>query len=392
MRAARNAVRRVPLREQPRTGGRLLWEADALLALVPQLRATGFVSNLGQLREKLAAMLFDFQARAHRHGIERTRVEQASEVLAALIDQVVTSMPWGVESGWRSLGASGVRLGAPDGTQLPLARLLTLARASSSDVGMRELIGVALALGFDTAGRDGAMKVEELQRQIAESSNEALAVRTSPELSPHWRPSVERRSALGGWLPLWVSALIVAAALAVLYLTLELSLAARSDRVYAQLAALKSPVATTRPPLPAPQPRLAAALSKQVAARELQVRDEIDRSVIIVPGAELFEAGSAALRSGGSELLRAVATALERTPGRIEIIGHTERGEPRASRYPSDWDQSVDRARAVADTLRTSGIDPPRLSFDGHGATEPVAGGEMPGHEGRIEIVLLVGR
>jgi len=395
MRAAREGMRRVPLRERPRTGGRLLWEADALLALVPQLRATGFISDLGRLRERLAARLLDFQARAHRRGIERARVEQANEVLAALIDHVVTSMPWGAESGWRSLGASGARTGEHDGTQPPLARLVTLARASSSDAGMRELIGVALALGFDSAGRAGATQVEELQQQLAEGSKEAPVPRASPELSAQWRPSVEHGSALGGWLPLWVSAFIAAAALAALYLVLELSLATRSDRVYGQLAALKSPVATTPRALPAPQPRLATALSQQVATRELRVRDEIDRSVLVIPGAQLFEAGGAALRSHGSELLHAIAPPLGRTPGRIEIIGHTDLGGSRASRYPSDWDLSVDRARAVADTLRASGIDPSRLAFDGHAATEPSEEGEMPempGHEGRIEIVLLVGR
>ena len=116
--------------------------------------------------------------------------------------------------------------------------------------------------------------------------------------------------------------------------------------------------------------------------------------MIVLPGAQLFAAGGATLQPVGTELLREVAAVLTRTPGRIQIIGHTDGEAVRSARYPSDWDLSVDRARAVEDAFRGLGIDGSRMSYDGRGSIEPPpSGGSVgSGSDGRIEIVLLAGR
>jgi type VI secretion system protein ImpK len=386
--------------ELARPGVRLLWEAQALLALVPQLRATGFVADLARLREKLAAMLRDFQARVGISGIEAPRVAQATAVLAALIDHVVTSMPWGADAGWQSLAASPVSAhpvarAAQAASPAAAARLLEVTRASASDAGLRELIGVALALGFDGRSRGAEEAQIDQVRAALAAADPHLGMRAQQELSAQWQSSVERGSALTSWLPLWVSSLIVAAALATLFFALERSLALRSDRLYARLAALNAPAAVAPRPLPAPQPRLAALLSAEAAAHELSVRDEIDRSVIVVPGVQLFEAGDATLRPASTDLLRPIAATLQRAPGRIQVIGHTERALPRSARYPSDWDLSVDRARSVQEALHALGVESSRLAYDGRASIEPAGDdirSQAVGGDGRIEIVLLAGR
>jgi type VI secretion system protein ImpK len=370
---------------------RLLWEADAVLALVPQLRATGFVSNLAQLRQRLAGMLLDFQAHARTNDVEASRVTRATEVLAALIDHVVTSMPWGADADWQSLGAPA----ALSGGRRPAQRLLELARASPSDAGISELIGVALALGFDGRSHDMDGPIIDQVRGQLTMSGSLHGEGIERSLSPQWQSAVERGNALTSWLPLWVSSLVVAALLAALFSVLELSLGAKSDRLYARMAALNGPAAATPRPLPAPQPRLAGALSEQIAARSLSVRDEIDRSVIVLPDGQLFEAGDATLRPGSIEWLRPIAAALQRTPGRIQIIGHTDGTAVRSARYPSDWELSVDRARAVQEALRGLGIAPSRLGYDGRASIEPLRVDDRIstiGGDGRIEIVLLAGR
>ena len=380
-----------PSTRPPRSGARLLWEADTLLAVVPQLRATGFVANLARLRETLAAMLRDFQTRAGRVGIEPQRVAQASEILAALLDHVVTAMPWGADSGWRSLGSAPAPAGARPALPRAAQRLLEVARASHADRGMRELLGVALALGFDASrGEAESAQLNQLRTELV-----AHDARVAHELSPQWQSSVQRSSALTAWLPLWVSSLVVAALLAVLFFGLERSLAAQSDRLYARMAALNGPAVIAPQALPAPQPRLAGLLAEQVAAQSVSVHDEIDRSVVVVPGAQLFEAGGATLRPAGHELLRSIATALQHTPGRIEVIGHTDASFARSARYPSDWDLSVDRARTVEEALRGLGVEQSRLTYDGRAGIEPLLAdrqSRVTGGDGRVEIVLLAGR
>jgi len=383
--------RRVMPEAAARPGPRLLWEADTLLALVPNLRATAFVADLDKLREKLAAALRDFQARARRDRIEPRRVEQATEVLAALIDHVVTSMPWGAEAGWQSLGATPAdgRRARHGATQ----RLLEMANRSSADAGMRELIGVALALGFDGPGPGADPQIEQLRAQLAAHAAQDGG-RIEHALSPQSKSAVERAGGLVGWLPLWVSSAVVAAALAVLFFGLEMSLGVKSDRLYAHLATLNGPGAQAPQPLPAAEPRLAGALSERLAAHHMAVSDEIDRSVIVVPAVQLFARGNATLLPTAALQLQPVAAALSRMAGRIQVIGHTEGGGERSARYPSDWDLSVDRARAVRDVLRELGVAATRMTFDGRGDTESVAeaGSHPSADDGRVEIVLLVGR
>jgi type VI secretion system protein ImpK len=360
------------------------------LALVPQLRATGFVSDLAGLRERMAGMLQDFQARARLRGIEASRLTRAAEVLSALLDQVVTSMPWGADAGWQSLGTPSTASG-----RRPAQRLLDLARASPSDAGISELIGVALALGFDGRSRDMDGPVIDQVRTQLTTRDRTPGESVESGLSPEGQSSVERGNALTSWLPLWVSSLVIAALLALLFFALELSLGSKSDRLYARIAALNSPSAVTSRPLPAPQARLAGALSEEVAASTLSVRDEIDRSVIVVPDVPLFAAGDATLRPAGIDLLRPIAAALQRTPGRVQIIGHTDGTAARSVRYPSDWELSVDRARAVQEALRSLGIAPSRLGYDGRASIEPLRADDRTstiGGDGRIEIVLLAGR
>jgi type VI secretion system protein ImpK len=370
---------------------RLLWQADPILVLATQLRTTSVIADLARLRTRIAGMFADFQVRAREGGIEASRIAQATDVLSALIDHVVTSMPWGADAGWRSVGKSS----RSSSSRRPAERLLEIARDCASDVGLSELIVIALGLGFDKRSRGvDDPQIEQLLDQLMKRH---WKVRTPAEqrLSPELPASVQHRKAWTTWLPLWVSALAVAALLAVLFFALELSLGATSDRLYARLAALQSPAAIARRPLLAATPRLAGALATQVEAGNMFVRDEIDRSVIVVPDAKLFDADSPTLRPRSADVLRPIVTALLRTPGRIQVIGHTDGTAPRSARFPSEWEFSVDRARTVQAALRELGIEASRITYDGRANIEPLLPDDRAravSGAGRVEIVLLAGR
>lgn len=114
------------------SAARLLWMASPVLLLIGPLRATRFVSDLAKLRAGICAKLDAFERQAHDQGVGSSRGVQAREALAALIDQVVLTTPWGADAGWRSLSGP-------------------LSPTSVSDPGMRELIGIATALVFSHA-------------------------------------------------------------------------------------------------------------------------------------------------------------------------------------------------------------------------------------------------
>jgi len=369
---------------------RLLWRANDLFSLVTQLRVTASVADLGRLRGQIATLLVAFLDDARASGIGASRAAQATEVMAALVDHVVNSMPWGADAGWMSLSQS-----TATGNRRPAQRLLTIAAATSSDPGMQELISVALLVGFDKRSRgEDNSQIEQLLARTAlpARSRDADA---GQSVSPSALARAQRKKAAPGWLPLWVSGLVIAASLAVLFVVLLLSLAAKSDAVYAHLAALPGPHAGASRPEPALTPRLTPFLAMPVAAQSMVVRDEIDRSVIVVPENRLFSPGESALIANSDELLRPIAAGLKQTPGRVRIIGHTDSKLARSARFSSDWDLSVERARAVQAALQTLGIEATRISYDGHASIEPLQAADPAraiGGDGRVEILLLVGR
>jgi type VI secretion system protein ImpK len=367
-------------------GARLLWDADPILVLVTQLRTTTAVADLNRLRSRIQTLLHEFQERARSHRFESARVARATEVLGALVDQVVTSMPWGADVGWKSVAAS-----KSASRERPAARVLEAARASTSDAALRELVCVVLALGFEKRGRGAEdTQIDQVWEQLTKLHGRPADTRLSADATT----SVARSKAWTSWLPLWVSTLVVAALLAASFLVLVLSLGAMSDRVYANMAALRGPTPSQRGQAAA-EPRLASALAGAVSARQVFVRDEIDRSEIVIPDEKLFARDDATLRPDATSLLQAIAAALQRTPGRIQVIGHTDGTVVHSARYPSDWDLSVDRARAVQTALRGFGIDGERLAFDGRANVEPLGaddGARAVSGNGRITIVLLVGR
>jgi len=377
----------------------LMSEADALLTLVPQLRSTAQIADLAQLRGRIVELLHGFDEGLRRRGVGSGQAQKAHLVLCALIDEVVETMPWGTGGRWERLNpwqaAAAGRAGATT-----IQQFVQMAEDRAANRDLRELIYVALALGFDARGRGSATASgdpELVRTRLAELLKREGDAGTQP-LSVRWRPAVGRASAFGSWLPLWVGTLVVAGLLAVLYFSLALALSSSSDRVFAQIASLHLPAAAATRAAPAPQARLAPLLLTG-DSQNLQVRDEVDRSVITVRDDFLFETATANLLRDGADALRPVAAAMQRTPGRILVLGHTDTHSERSARFPSNWELSVERARAVHDALLLFGVPAARMRYDGRADTEPLtAGGANPAqvgaskHSGRIEIVLQAGR
>jgi type VI secretion system protein ImpK len=396
----------------------LLAEADGLLALVPPLRATTQVNDLPRLREQIAVALQRFSERVRRRGIAASQVQRAHFVLGALLDHVVETMPWGAGRQWQRLNPLKSAPGESAG-RYAIRQLARMAEDPTANRDLRELIFVALALGFEERAHSpvaGAWEGEQARARVAALLAREPGTAARP-LSARWRPEVRRAGALASWLPLWVGSFTAAGLLALLYFSLALMLGSQSDRIFKQIAALRlasfakapsSAKATEGKPeaLPPAQPRLLPLLSPVATQAGLQVRDEADRSVVTLRDEALFEAGTANLLHSASASLGPVSAALQRVVGRVVVIGHTDAGSERSARYPSNWELSVERARTVRDALVALGLPAARLSYDGRadteaGSAEPAsvseaaaqaAAKEAPPHNGRIEIVLLAGR
>jgi type VI secretion system protein ImpK len=129
----------------------LITEADALLALVPQLRSTAQITDLAQLRARIVGLLQRFDERLRQRGVAPAQAQKAHFVLCALIDEVVDTMPWGAGGRWERLNPLKAAVGPVTGDTT--VRVFAQLAADRSSRDLRKLIYVALALGFDARGR-----------------------------------------------------------------------------------------------------------------------------------------------------------------------------------------------------------------------------------------------
>src|SRR5439155_24643102 len=125
-----------------------------------------------------------------------------------------------------------------------------------------------------------------------------------------------------------------------------------SDAVASQIAALRV-AAPSRQPKPALEPRLAPFLAEEIRRGLVAVDDRNDRSVVTILGDGLFKLGDVAVGAADQGLLLRVADALDRVPGQVDVIGHTDNVPIRSLRFASNWDLSRARAESVTKLLST---------------------------------------
>jgi len=154
-------------------------------------------------------------------------------------------------------------------------------------------------------------------------------------------------------------------------------------------------LAVPAPAAAATKPRLAPLLADDLNAGALEVRDEVQRSVVTLSADALFVAGTAQLQASQRDRLRRLAQALGGLPGRVEVMGHTDNQPLESLRFPSNWHLSRERAQAVADALVEAGLPAARVRAEGRAETEPRAANDSPADRARnrrVEVLLLLPR
>jgi len=151
-----------------------------------------------------------------------------------------------------------------------------------------------------------------------------------------------------------------------------------------------APVAVKRP---APTPRLAVFLAPEIRDQLVSVRDEVDRSVVVLRGDGVFESGASSVRDQYLPVLSRVADALRETQGNILVRGYTDNIPMRSARFPSNWHLSQARADAVKDMLEQRLGQSARVRAEGRGDADPVAPNDTAAGRAlnrRVEITVLV--
>lgn len=383
----------------PETGlNPLVALANPLLCMAPRLRLTSHVADPQALKDSLAQAIRDFEQRARAQGLAPERVLAARYILCTVLDEAAAGTPWGHSGVWGKNNLLVTFHNEGFGGDKVFQLMAKLAEDPGTNRDLLELIYAALNLGFEGRYRvieGGQPQLEAVRDRLAQILKTARGDYTAA-LAEHWPVQARRHRPLLTWLPLWVTGALAALGLLAVYLGLAFSLGTASDPVFAHILAL-------RPPAPAPTqvvaapvagpPRLAQFLQPDIQGGLVAVKDEADRSVIIMKGEGLFDSGSATLSADREALIRRIAEALARVPGKVVVTGHTDNVQSRSVRFPSNWHLSEARAATVRTLLSGAGVPAERIQAQGKGEAEPVAPNDSPANRARnrrVEVELLV--
>nr|WP_049790252.1 DotU family type VI secretion system protein [Pusillimonas sp. T7-7] len=379
----------------------LVAAANSLLVLIPQIRATATHPSPQLLREHLLDEVRQFEMRAQQVGIPNETILGARYCLCTALDEAAALTPWGGGGVWSAHSLLVTFHNETWGGEKFFQLLAKLSQNPRQHIDLLELLYYCLMLGFEGRYRvadNGRSQLDTVRQRLLLILRDVRGEYASA-LSPHWHDAPLLAQVRRLPVPLWVFASIAAAIGLFAYFGLSWSLSGKSDVVYASMSGLKPPVLPApAPKAPDPQPvpfgrALTGFLAPEIRENLLAVRNEVDRSVIILHGDGLFTSGSDELRSEYIPVLSRVADALNQSRGSILVSGYSDNVPIRTVRFPSNWELSQARADAVKALLQDRLTQPERVRAEGRGDANPVAPNNTPANRARnrrVEITLLV--
>ena len=140
--------------------------------------------------------------------------------------------------------------------------------------------------------------------------------------------------------------------------------------------------------------KLKKALKDQIAAGSIEVSGDNERTIIRIREKGSFSSGSATLSTKFKPVLKKITDALEKTPGKIHISGHTDNIPISTYKFRSNWELSSARAVSILDQILrlTKNIPNDRLVIQGYSDTLPLVPNTTPKNRAtnrRVEIEVI---
>lgn len=372
---ARGASEAAPLGEWLATGTNpLLQAAVPLLVLTGRLRGQISNADVESLRRQAIQEIRGFEERARRAEVPAEDILAARYALCTAIDEAVLNTPWGAQSDWsgHSLLVTFHREAA--GGEKFFQILDRVSKEPQRYLALLELLYVCLALGFEGKYRlddRGAARLAEVRENLYQRID-GLRDSDDNELSARWKGVEDRRNAVLRFVPLWVVAAACAVLLVGAYIYFDSRLDRLADPVSASLSRIGLEAFDSKAPAAnVPTSGLRELLAPQIAGGRISVEESGARTLITLTATDLFASGSANVNASYTSLIHDIGSALNKVPGRILVIGHTDDQPLRSLRFKDNYELSRARALQVADLIRGEVTDGSRIEAAGKGALEP---------------------
>ena len=374
----------------------LVQAASPLLLRMGQMRSAPGAIDVPSLRRAALDEIRRFEERARTAGVRNEIVLAARYVLCAGMDEAVLSTPSGAQSEWAQHPLLVALHREAWGGEKFFEMLDRIVVDPARHIDLIELQYLILALGFTGKYQmmdRGHEQLADLQHNLHRTIQSQRGT-APPELSLQWRGLEDQRSRLIRYVPWWV---VVSAALAILGVTFAIyytKLANQASPLHERLAQIGiEDFALPPPPAPpAPGPTLKKLLAPEEAAGALTVKEEGARSTVTLEASDLFKSGSADVNGSYEPTLDKITAALNKVPGRVMVVGHTDDQAIKSLRYRDNNELSRERALSVANVLLKGLDNGARLTARGVGSSQPLSPGSDPesrARNRRVEIIHL---
>ncbi|HTK29264.1 MAG TPA: type IVB secretion system protein IcmH/DotU [Vicinamibacterales bacterium] len=351
----------------------LVQAATPILLLTAQMRETMSMDVAG-LRRLALDEIRRFEEQARGAGVPAEVVLSARYTLCAGLDEAVLSTPWGHQSEWAQHPLLVALHREAWGGEKFFDMLDRISQDPSRYIDLMELQYLCLAFGFAGKYQIQARGQEHLQEIQHDLYRKIHGYRgQSPQaLSVRWRGLEERSNPLVRYLPWWV---VGAAALPILAITFTVyyaSLAGLAAPVHAELAKVGlEDFSAPAPVVPVRGPTLKQLLAADERGGALSVEEQGNRTVVTLLAPDLFPSGSADVNPVDIPTLQRITAALDKVPGRVLVVGHTDDQPIRSLRYRDNFELSRERAVSVVRVLQQGIDNKARLVPDGVGSSQP---------------------
>ena len=375
----------------------LIAAANPLLNVVSQLRVTLQHTDPMGLRDYIAQHIKTFESRTRAAGILSEKVIAARYVLCTLLDETISSTPWGCGK-WGKHSLLVMFHNEASGGEKFFQLLTKLAENPKANRDILEFMSICLALGFEGRYRvmdNGKSHLEELRERLAQILSKEQGA-YERDLSPHWQTAFVKRAKIFLLLPLWVLSAFCGLILLASYLSFSYLLNSSSDTVFTQIQSIhiKQPIPEYTPlPQRSLTPSITELLRQEIQEGLVAVNSGSGSNVVItLLGDGIFASGNTTISNNFVKILTRIAKKLNSVSGQVQITGHTDNRPINTLRFPSNWHLSQERANSVKQLLVEMGAPENRLTAVGHADTEPVDTNSTPAgraHNRRVEITLI---
>lgn len=402
----RRPTRKIPLNvainahtdAEVRTANPITQAAVPLLVLLGRLRQMVVEMDAMPLMQHVARSIKEFERSSLAKGIDAEQVQIAKYTLCATADDIVQNLPGGDKHVWLQYSMLAQFFGERTSGTVLFEKIRQLIANPTVYYDLLELIHACLSLGFEgqyRAAAGGDIELQRIRRDVFQTLR-TVRPRGTDEISPRWRGVMTKMGGLGDGIPLWAIAALACAFLAALFMALRFLISADGDAMASTLVDLhpKKPVEIRRSNEAVPMPpieikstqldRIRAALAPEIEQGTVSAAAKGESIVVGVSNVLLFASGAADVKPEFEPLAKRIAEALEKEPGPINIVGHTDNVRPKAtSRFKSNFDLSVKRAESVAAAIKPGLSQPDRIVISGRGEDDPVAPNDTA--EGRAQ-------